>query len=134
MAFWAYILLCADGKYNTGHSDNLEKRIGQHQSGVIKGFTSSRLPVELMWTQEFPSRYKALDAELKIKKWSKAKKKALIKEDWESLSYFAKPPLERKSVSTSLDTNGDLGDDTKNPFVSREVETPFPKKQTQKCR
>jgi putative endonuclease len=107
MAFWAYILLCGDGKYYTGHTDNLEKRIGQHQSGLIKGFASSRLPVQLMWTQEFPSRYEALNAELKIKNWSKAKKNALIIEDWNSLSYFAKPPHERRGVSTSLDTNGE---------------------------
>ena len=66
MAFYAYILLCADGKYYTGHTDNLEKRIGQHQSGLIKGFTSSRLPVTLLWAQDFPTRYEALDAELKI--------------------------------------------------------------------
>ncbi len=48
MAFWTYILLCADGRYYTGHTDNLEHRIGQHQSGLIEGFTSSRLPVRLM--------------------------------------------------------------------------------------
>jgi putative endonuclease len=134
MTFWAYLLLCADGKYYTGHTDNLEKRMGQHQSGLIKGFTSSRLPVQLMWTQEFPSRYEALAAELKIKNWSKAKKKALITEDWETLSYFAKPPHERTGVSTSLDTNDGVGDKSKSPFVSSEVETPIGKKLTQKCR
>jgi predicted GIY-YIG superfamily endonuclease len=124
MAFWTYILLCADGLYYTGHTDNLEFRIGQHQSGLIKGFTSSRLPVHLMWSQDFATRYEALDAEMRIKKWSRAKKEALIRGDWETVSHFAKPPHERfrspltsseveilrghaptMGVSTSLDTN-----------------------------
>jgi predicted GIY-YIG superfamily endonuclease len=126
MAFWTYILLCADGLYYTGHTDNLDYRIGQHQSGLIEGFTSSRLPVRLMWSQDFATRFEALDAEMRIKKWSRAKKEALIRGDWEGVSHFAKPPGERPSlpvrversrdahpgsalpmgVSTSLDTNG----------------------------
>jgi predicted GIY-YIG superfamily endonuclease len=126
MAFWTYILLCADGRYYTGHTDNLEYRIGQHQSGLIDGFTSSRLPVRLMWSQDFATRYEALDAEMRIKKWSRAKKEALIRGDWKAVSHFAKPPNERlpstlassevetpieigssqMGVSTSLDTNG----------------------------
>ncbi|WP_368389946.1 GIY-YIG nuclease family protein [Sphingopyxis sp. USTB-05] len=44
MAFWTYILLCADGLCYTGHTDDLERRIGQHQSGAIEGFTSSPGP------------------------------------------------------------------------------------------
>jgi putative endonuclease len=129
MAFYAYILKCADGKYYTGHTDDLEKRIGQHQSGLIKGYTSTRLPVELVWTQDFSTRYEALDAELKIKGWSQAKKEALINGDWNRLSFFAKPPSERGAmlpgVSTSLDTNGDVERGSSIPFVSSEVETPL---------
>ena len=116
MAFWTYILLCADGKYYTGHTDDLEKRIGQHQSGLIKGFTSSRLPVRLMWSQDFPTRYEALDAELKIKKWSKAKKEALIRGDWDSLSYFARPPKERNaSSSVRVERSRDTPKESSNP-------------------
>jgi putative endonuclease len=102
MAFWTYILLCADGKFYTGHTDDLDQRIGQHQTGAIDGFTSSRLPVRLMWSQDFPTRYEALDAELKIKKWSRAKKQALIAGDWAQVSYFAKPPKERTPVSNPV--------------------------------
>ncbi|RYY21854.1 MAG: GIY-YIG nuclease family protein [Sphingomonadales bacterium] len=99
MAFWTYILLCADGRYYTGHTDNLEYRIGQHQSGAIEGFTSSRLPVRLMWSHDFITRLEALDAEMRIKKWSRAKKEALIRGDWSEVSHFAKPPHERSPVS-----------------------------------
>ena len=113
MAFYAYILKCADGLYYTGHTDDLERRIGQHQSGLIKGFTSSRLPLTLMWAQDFPTRYEALEAELKIKGWSQAKKEALIRGDWGGVSFFAKPPKKRGCMphggSTRLDTNGEGG-------------------------
>ena len=102
MAFWTYILLCADGKFYTGHTDDLETRIGQHQTGQIEGFTSSRLPVRLMWSQDFPTRYEALDAELKIKKWSQAKKQGLIAGDWSMVSHFAKPPKERTPASNHV--------------------------------
>ncbi|MFT4028093.1 MAG: GIY-YIG nuclease family protein [Novosphingobium sp.] len=104
MAFYAYILRCADGKYYTGYTDDLERRIAQHHTGGYCDFTSRRRPVELIWASDFPTRYEALSAELQIKKWSKAKKEALAASDWQRLSYFARPPRER--VSTSLDTNG----------------------------
>ncbi|MCB2063310.1 MAG: GIY-YIG nuclease family protein [Novosphingobium sp.] len=104
MAFWCYILRCADGKYYTGHTDHLERRVGEHQSGLVQGFTSARRPVELVWAAEFPTRHEALSTELRVKKWSRAKKEALMAQDWDRLSYYSKPPGER--VSTSLDTNG----------------------------
>ena len=134
MAFYAYILKCADGKYYTGHTDDLEKRIGQHQSGLLKGYTSLRLPVTLMWVQDFPTRYEALDAELKVKGWSRAKKEALIRGDWAGVSFFAKPPKKRGAVppgvSTGLDTNGTGAPPTLPPFVSSPVEITISKKPT----
>lgn len=105
MAFWCYILRCSDGKFYTGHTDDLERRIAQHHAGGYCDFTSRRRPVELLWCQDFPTRYEALETELRAKKWSREKKEALIERDWDRLSYFAKPPSER--VSTSLDTNGE---------------------------
>jgi predicted GIY-YIG superfamily endonuclease len=120
LAFWAYILHCADGRYYTGHTENLEQRVAQHQARGWCDFTSRRRPVELMWSQEFGTRIEALEAERRIKPWSRAKKEALIGGDWEALSYFAKPPKERPS--TSLGINGDL-EPSHNPFVSSEVET-----------
>ena len=105
MAFWCYILRCADGKYYTGHTDDLERRIAEHMHGGYCDFTSRRLPVELIWAADFPTREEALSSELRVKKWSRAKKEALAAGDWKRLSHFARPPRER--VSTSLDTNGD---------------------------
>jgi len=90
MPFWAYMLHCHGGAYYTGHTDNLEQRIAAHRSGQAAGFTAERLPVELVWSQEFPTRQEAFEAERRIKGWSRAKKMALIRGDWESVSRLAK--------------------------------------------
>ena len=122
MAFWAYILRCADGRYYTGHTDALDRRIAEHQTGGFCLFTSQRLPVELVWAQDFPTRIEALEAERRIKPWSRAKKEALIGQDWTALKFFSRPPGERSSLpqcpSTSLGTNG--GGDS--PRETRNVE------------
>ena len=90
MSFWAYMLHCRGGKFYVGHTDDLERRLGEHQTGVISGFTADRLPVELVWAGEFPSRHEAIAFELQIKGWSRAKKMALIRGDWARISALAK--------------------------------------------
>jgi predicted GIY-YIG superfamily endonuclease len=90
VAFWTYILRCADGAYYTGHTDNLEVRIAQHQSGDIPGFTRDRRPVGLVYSAEFQTREEALAAELRIKGWSRKKKEALMREDWVALNRLSK--------------------------------------------
>lgn len=89
MSFFTYVLKCADASYYVGHSDNLEHRIGQHQSGLVEGYTSTRLPVELMWSENFPTREEALAAEQQIKGWSRAKKEALFRGDWSAIQRLA---------------------------------------------
>ncbi|MFS0772473.1 TrmH family RNA methyltransferase [Sphingomonas sp. 1P08PE] len=97
MSFHAYMLRCADGSYYLGHTDGLERRIAQHQAGAIEGYTQTRLPVALVWTQDFPSRAEALEAERQLKGWSRAKKEALIAGNWEVVRQLA-----RKSFDTGL--------------------------------
>ncbi len=86
---WVYILKCADGKYYTGSTVNLERRFEEHKSKKYKGYTSYRLPVKLVYAQEYPSYYEAFLVERKIKKWSRAKKEALINGDFKSLHKLA---------------------------------------------
>ena len=88
--FFAYMLLCADQSYYTGHTDDLENRIAQHHEGGVSGYTSTRRPVRFVWSQEFPTREEALAAELRIKNWSRAKKEALIAGDFAAVSQAAK--------------------------------------------
>lgn len=90
MSFHTYILKCNDGSYYTGHTDNLDHRIAQHQTGAIPGYTAERLPVELAWSEEFPTREEALFSERRIKGWSRAKKEALIRGDWEEIKRLAR--------------------------------------------
>ncbi len=84
--FWVYILRCADGSYYTGHTDNLQNRIDQHQAGECEGYTASRRPVELAWAQECVTREEALSAERQIKGWSRKKKEAMMRGDWREVS------------------------------------------------
>lgn len=90
MPFWTYILHCRGGAYYTGHTDNLDHRIADHQHGRFEGFTKNRLPVELVWSQQFTTRDEAKTAEKQIKGWSRPKKMALIRGDWDGISEFAK--------------------------------------------
>lgn len=89
MAFWTYLLRCADGSYYAGHSDDLDKRLGEHQTGLCGGYTASRLPVALVWSQEFSSRAEALAGERQIKGWNRKKKEALIRGDWDEIQRLA---------------------------------------------
>ena len=90
MPFWAYMLHCRGGVFYTGHTDDLERRIAQHQTGYFPGFTSKLLPVHLVWSQEFVDRDEAKRAERQIKGWSRRKKLALIRDDWVDISRLAK--------------------------------------------
>lgn len=85
MAFWAYLLRCADGTFYSGHTDNLEARLAAHQRGALPGYTKSRRPVVLVWSEEFATRDEAFRRERQIKGWSRAKKIALISGDWNAL-------------------------------------------------
>lgn len=89
--FWVYILKCNDNSFYTGHTDNLEKRLEQHiKKAFISCYTATRLPVNLVFSQEFATREEALTAERKIKGWSRIKKDALIRGDWSAISQHAK--------------------------------------------
>lgn len=90
MAFHVYILRCADGSFYAGHTDNLDARLGAHRSGLIPGYTATRLPVELVWNDWFPTRLEALERERQIKGWSRAKKEALMAHDWDRVVTLAK--------------------------------------------
>jgi tRNA/rRNA methyltransferase len=103
MSFWVYILRCADNSYYTGHTDDIERRLAQHQRGTIRGYTYERRPVELVWTDYCGTRAEALSFEIQVKGWSRKKKEAFIAQDWDRLKKYALPPIEREErTSTSL--------------------------------
>jgi putative endonuclease len=87
---WLYILRCADGSYYTGSTNNLPLRLAEHQTGEGSAYTRCRLPVELVYSQEFPSEHEAFLRERQVKGWSRAKKQALIRGDFEALVELSK--------------------------------------------
>ncbi len=100
MAFWVYILQCADDSYYTGHTDNLEKRIAEHRAGAITScYTHKRRPLQLVFSQDFPTREEALASEQQIKGWSRKKKEAMMRGDWAEVSRLAKS----KSTNSSTE-------------------------------
>lgn len=90
MGFWVYILRCGDNSYYTGHTNNLEERIAKHQADEVEGYTSTRLPVSLLFSEEFPTREEALACERQIKGWNRRKKEALMRGDWVEVSQLAR--------------------------------------------
>ena len=82
---WVYILQCSDGSYYVGCSTNLAQRMEQHEQGTFSGYTAKRRPVVLKWSGETNDINSAIAAERQIKGWSRAKKEALIRGDWEAL-------------------------------------------------
>ena len=81
-----YILKCSDGSYYTGSTVNLTRRLWEHEQGLSgEAYTFSRRPVELVWSYEFPLYKDALYVEYQIKGWSRAKKEALIRGDWNGI-------------------------------------------------
>jgi putative endonuclease len=84
--FYVYILECADGTYYTGVTNNIERRFLEHSTGVDRNsYTYRRRPVKLAWYFETNIVHHAIEKEKQIKKWSQAKKRALINSDWDKL-------------------------------------------------
>ncbi len=86
-----YMLRCADGSFYTGVTRRpLEERVREHESGAVAGYTQSRRPVELVWSEEFQWAADAIAMERRVKGWSRRKKRALAAGDWEALKRAAK--------------------------------------------
>jgi len=89
--FFVYILKCSDGSYYTGHTENLETRLAQHHQQYYPScYTFNRLPVELLFQQEYDSRTGTFVAERQIKGWSRKKKETMMKRDWAEVSRLSK--------------------------------------------
>lgn len=84
--YFIYILKCKDGSYYTGVTNNLEQRFFEHQSGLIKNcYTHGRRPVKLVFHAEFQNIKQAIGREKQVKGWSRKKKEALIRGEFDLL-------------------------------------------------
>jgi putative endonuclease len=81
-----YVLRCADGSlYNGITRTSLDIRVAQHNAGTLGGYTATRRPVTLVFSQWFERITDAIENERKLKKWSRAKKEAFIRGDLAAL-------------------------------------------------
>src|SRR4051794_15507711 len=88
---FVYILRCSDGSYYCGTArQGLERRVAEHNAGALGGYTSTRRPVTLVYSERFQRITDAIAAERQIKGWSRAKKKALIRGDFDALRRLSK--------------------------------------------
>ncbi|NQT64284.1 MAG: GIY-YIG nuclease family protein [Candidatus Marinimicrobia bacterium] len=75
---YLYILKCVDGTYYTGSTKDIELRFQQHQAGEGSLYTKRRLPVQLIYVEEFPRVDEAFYREKQVQGWSRKKKETLI--------------------------------------------------------
>lgn len=86
-----YIVECSDGQYYTGMTNNLDKRLYEHNSGLHPtSFTHNRRPVVLRYFQYFSDVNQAIAWEKQLKGWSRKKKEALFDGDWKLIQELAK--------------------------------------------
>lgn len=78
--FFAYLVRCADGTLYGGYTTDLQKRLAAHNSGKGAKYTRSRLPVELVWWEECPTKEAAMSREWYVKRLTREQKLALIAE------------------------------------------------------
>lgn len=83
---YMYILLCNDGTYYTGSTNNLDMRIKQHQAGKGANHTRKRLPVKLLYFESFQRIDQAFYREKQVQGWSRKKKEALMNGKYDKLS------------------------------------------------
>ena len=94
-----YILECSDGSYYVGSTKNLDQRIMQHQSGEGSRYTSGRLPVKLVYGEEYDRVADAYYREKQVQNWSRAKREALINGDNELLPALAKKKFQKNKIT-----------------------------------
>jgi len=110
VAAWVYILECRDGSFYVGCTTKIDQRIGQHQAGTYGGYTATRRPVEVRYVAEFQTIHDAIDWERRLKRWTRAKKQAVIEGHWEAL-----PSLSLSRWRREDDVSGSVRPSTRPP-------------------
>jgi putative endonuclease len=119
MKGWMYILECSDGSYYTGSTNNLVLRIEQHQNGEGANHTKKRLPIKLLYTEEFQRVDEAFYREKQVQGWSRKKKEALMNGEFDKLSQLSKnytqfpnDDVTSTSSATRKPTNSEISTNT----------------------
>ena len=88
--YFVYMLVCSDGSFYVGITNNLERRVGEHNFGWDpESYTHERRPVRLVHSSEFQDVQQAISWEKQLKGWSRAKKRALVANTWNRVELLA---------------------------------------------
>ena len=104
MPCFMYILKCSDASYYTGSTRNIQHRLAQHQSGKGSKYTHNKLPLELVYLEEYARIDEAFYRENQVQAWSRKKKETLMKSDWKELHNLAIC----KNASVSINNNSSV--------------------------
>jgi putative endonuclease len=102
--YYVYIVECNDKSYYTGVTNDIERRFWEHNNGENKlSYTYSRKPVVLKYCERFQHIQQAIAWEKQIKGWSRKKKEALFRDDWEEVVRLAntKGPIQSSGPSST---------------------------------
>ncbi len=89
--YYTYIVKCSDGSFYTGITNDLQRRLEEHNSNKNpSSYTSNKRPVALQWFEAYTNPNEAIRIEKQIKGWSRRKKIALIEENWDKLVLYSK--------------------------------------------
>ena len=106
---WMYILQCSDDSYYVGSTKNLELRFSQHQSGKGSRYTSGRLPVQLVYCEEYDRVSDAFYREKQVQGWTRRKREALINGNPELLPVLAKKVFDKSKIKDNSLVFGEDG-------------------------
>ena len=106
MKGYVYILECSNGKFYTGSTKYLERRIAQHQEGTGANFTKKHLPVKLVYYEEYDNIAGAFYREKQIQGWSRRKKLALIENRHHELPQISKSTLRQAQGTEKQNIKG----------------------------
>jgi putative endonuclease len=96
--YYVYILKCSDNSYYTGITNDVERRLNEHQTGInVSCYTFNRRPVELVFVTEFNEVVQAIAFEKQVKGWSRKKKEAIINDNWDDLKKLSECSNETNS-------------------------------------
>ncbi len=95
---WMYILECCDNSYYVGSTKDLKRRMSQHQDGTGANYTSKRLPVKLVYCEEYEHVADAFYREKQVQGWSRRKREALINGTPELLPALAKKIFDKSKI------------------------------------
>lgn len=99
--YYVYIVRCRDHSYYTGITNDYERRLTEHNSGHDpKSYTYSRKPVRLVYVAQFNDVNDAIAWEKRVKRWSRKKKEALIRKDFDALPKLSKKIFNKQNLSS----------------------------------